>query len=73
MIRFYCDRCNAEVEGPDDLIEVAVEGRERPNVAAWTWKSEMCRSCYDTLKEAINNLVGTSDEARRKPNRRAGA
>jgi len=73
MIRFYCDRCNNEVEGPDDLIEVVVEGRERPNLAAWNWRSEMCRPCYENIKEAINNLVGSPDDLKRKPVRRAGA
>ena len=71
MVRFYCDRCNSEVEGPDDLIEVAVEGRERPTLAAWNWRAEMCRSCYDTLREAMSNLLGTGDDAKRKPVRRA--
>jgi hypothetical protein len=71
MIRFYCDRCNSEVEGPDDLIEIVVEGRERPTLAAWNWKAEMCRGCYDGLKEAMTNLLGSSDEAKRKPVRRA--
>jgi hypothetical protein len=71
MVRFYCDRCNSEVEGPDDLIEIAVEGRERPTLAAWNWRAEMCRNCYDAMKEAMTNLLGSSDDAKRKPVRRA--
>lgn len=73
MVRFYCDRCNVEVEGPDDLTEVAVEGRERPNLAAWSWRSEMCRGCYEAIKEAITNLLGSAEDSKRKPVRRAGA
>jgi hypothetical protein len=73
MTRFYCDRCNAEVEGPDDLVEVVVEGRERPNLAAWSWRSEMCRPCYDGFKEALAGLVNLSDESKRKPVRRASS
>ena len=30
MVRFYCDRCNTEVEGPDDLVEVS---RREPRAA----------------------------------------
>lgn len=73
MVRFYCDRCNTEVEGPDDLIEVAVEGRERPSVAAWNWRAEVCRACYENLREAMTNLLGSSDESKRKPVRRASS
>ena len=73
MVRFYCDRCNAEVEGPDELIEVSIESRERPSLAAWTVRSEMCRSCYDSVKEAMTNLLGSNDEAKRKPVRRASS
>ena len=73
MVRFYCDRCNAEVETPDDLFEVALEGRERPSLlTGWSWRSEMCRSCYDTLKEGFQNLIG-GDEGKRKAVRRAGS
>jgi hypothetical protein len=71
MVRFYCDRCNSEVEGPDELVEVAVESRERPSLAAWNWRSEMCRPCYDSLKDAMTNLFGSSDDTKRKPVRRA--
>jgi hypothetical protein len=71
MVRFYCDRCNAEVEGPDELVEVTVESRERPTLAAWNWRSEMCRSCYDSLKDAMTNLFGSNDDTKRKPVRRA--
>jgi len=73
MVRFYCDRCNAEVEGPDELIEVSVESRERPSLAGWTVRSEMCRPCSDSVKEAMTNLLGSNDEAKRKPVRRASS
>lgn len=72
MVRFYCDRCNTEVDGPDDLIEIAIEGRERPSSGGWSWRSEMCRPCYDAFKEAVGALAG-SDETKRKPIRRASS
>jgi hypothetical protein len=73
MVRFYCDRCNSEVEGPDDLVEVNVEGRERPSLSGWTFRSEVCRSCYDGLREAMTNLFESNDETKRKPVRRASS
>jgi hypothetical protein len=73
MVRFYCDRCNAEVDGPDDLVEISVESRERPTLAAWSARSEMCRSCYDSIREAMTSLLGSKDEAKQKPVRRASS
>jgi hypothetical protein len=73
MVRFYCDRCNAEVDGPDDLVEIIVESRERPTLAAWSARSEMCRSCYESVREAITSLLGSKDEAKQKPVRRASS
>jgi hypothetical protein len=70
MVKFLCDRCNTEVESPDDLIEIAIEGRERPSLAGWTWRAETCRACYESLKDAITALV---DDTRRKPVRRASS
>lgn len=73
MVRFYCDRCNTEVEGPDELVEVTVESRERPSLAAWSARSEMCRTCYESVKESMISLFGSNDEAKRKPVRRASS
>jgi hypothetical protein len=73
MVRFYCDRCSAEVEGPDDLVEISIEARERPSVSGWSWRSEVCRTCYESLREAMTNLLGSSDEAKRRPVRRASS
>jgi hypothetical protein len=73
MVRFFCDRCNTEVEGPDDLIEVATESRERPSLSGWSSRTEMCRACFDGVKEALIALFGPNDEAKRKPVRRASA
>ena len=73
MVRFYCDRCSAEVEGPDDLVEVSVEGRERPSLSGWSFRAEVCRGCYEGLREAMTNLLGPNDETKRKPVRRASS
>lgn len=73
MVRFYCDRCGSEVEGPDDLIEVTIESRERPSLAAWNSHAELCRNCYDSVREAVMNVLGSSEDAKRKPVRRASS
>ncbi len=71
MVRYYCDRCNAEVESPDDLIEIAIEGRERPNYAAWNLRSELCRTCFEAAREQLTAALGTGDETKRRSVRRA--
>lgn len=71
MTRFYCDRCTNEVEGPDELVEIMIEGRERPSLTGWTWRSEVCRACYESLRDAIANLVGSTEDPKRKSVRRA--
>jgi hypothetical protein len=73
MVRFYCDRCNAQVDEPDDLVELRAESGERPTLAAWSVRSEMCRSCYDSVREAMTSLLGSKDEAKQKPIRRANS
>jgi hypothetical protein len=72
MVRFFCDRCAAELEGPDDLVEVVAEGRERPSLAAWSLRSEVCRTCYESLRESMTALFESSEEGKRKPVRRSG-
>ena len=70
MVRFYCDRCNTELEGPDDLVEIVAEGRERPNLAAWSRKAEVCRGCYEALKESFAALFAPVEDNRRRASRR---
>ena len=71
MVRFYCDRCATEVDGPDELIEIVVEGRERPNIATWSCRSEACRPCFESMRESVGSLFGAPDDGRRKPVRRS--
>lgn len=69
MTRFYCDRCGAEVEGPDDLIEITAESHERPSMSSWGCRAEMCRTCFDAAKEGVIQLLGTADDAKKKSRR----
>jgi hypothetical protein len=57
MVKFFCDRCGAEVENLDALLEISIDVTERPNHSVWSWRSEVCQDCYDTMKEDINNRI----------------
>jgi hypothetical protein len=45
----------------------------RPTLAAWSARAEMCRGCYESVREAMTNLLGSKDEAKQKPVRRASS
>jgi RNAse (barnase) inhibitor barstar len=57
MVKFFCDRCGAEVENMDALWEFSIDVTERPNRLVWNWRAEVCQDCYETLKDEIHNRV----------------
>jgi len=69
MVKFFCDRCLAEVEGIDSLVEFAVDVSERPNRPLWGWRAEVCRNCYEAMREEIISRIASfsSEEGRRRP------
>ena len=76
MIKFFCDRCSAEVENFDALREFSIEVNERPNRSLWSWRSEVCQECYETLKGEIQQRIVASpsmEENRRKSSRKAAS
>jgi hypothetical protein len=76
MVKFFCDRCSAEVENLDALLEFAIDVTERPNQSVWSWRSEVCHDCYETLKEEVYHRILAPplvEENRKKPARRAAS
>lgn len=74
MVKFFCDRCGAEVENLDALLEFSIELNERPNRSVWNWRAEVCRACCETLKTEIHQRIVSppaSEENRKKPSRKA--
>ena len=59
MIKFFCDRCQAEVEGMDALVEFSVEVTERPNLSVWGWRAEVCRNCYEAMREEVTSRLAS--------------
>jgi len=54
MVRFYCDRCENEVEAQHDLITFTCELGD--SVSAWRHRRELCGKCVDEAKEVIVKL-----------------
>jgi hypothetical protein len=68
MIKFFCDRCLAEVESMDSLVVFTIEVTERPNRSVWDWQGEVCQDCYEAMREEISAhvLSFSSEEGRRR-------
>jgi hypothetical protein len=76
MVKFFCDRCSAEVENLDALLEFSIDVTERPNQSVWSWRSEVCQDCYEALKEEVLNRIiapPVVEENRKRPARRAAS
>jgi hypothetical protein len=76
MVKFFCDRCGAEVENLDALLEFSIDVTERPNQSVWNWRAEVCQDCYESLKEEIHTRIIAPpmvEENRKRPARRVAS
>jgi hypothetical protein len=68
MVKVYCDRCNTEVDSLDALLQFSIEVTEQPNRTAWSWRAEVCQSCFETMKEEITaRLSPPADDKKKGP------
>jgi len=69
MVKFFCDRCLTEVESMDSLVVFTIDVAERPNRPVWNWQGEVCRDCYEAMREEISSRVLSfaSEEVRKRP------
>ena len=65
MLRFFCDRCDAEVETQQDLTAFTSEVGDGV-MSAWRTKRELCVKCLEEAKELVGKFF-----AKAQPNRRA--
>ena len=47
MIRYYCDRCELEVEGQQDLLAFASEVGDGVTSSAWRVRRDLCPKCIE--------------------------
>jgi hypothetical protein len=76
MVKFFCDRCSAEVENLDALLEFSIDVTERPNQSVWSWRSEVCQDCYESLKEEVHIRIiapPVVEESRRRSSRKVAS
>jgi len=66
MVRYYCDRCESEVDNQSDLLAFSSEVGD-VTVAAWRLRRDVCSKCLEEIKEVISKFFAknTASKARR--------
>jgi len=66
MVRYFCDRCDAEVETHQDLTSFTSEVGDGVMSTSWRTKRDLCTKCLEEVKELVSKYF-----ARPQANRRA--
>ena len=53
MVRYFCDRCDTEVEGQQDLTIFTSEVGDGATSSSWRMRRELCQKCMEESKELI--------------------
>ncbi len=56
MVRYFCDRCDIEVESQQDLTTFTSEVGDGSVAASWRNRRELCQKCIDEVKEFITKF-----------------
>ena len=65
MIRFYCDRCDAEVETQQDLVAFTSEVGDAI-MSSWRTRRELCQKCLEEAKDLITKFFAKPVVTRRR-------
>ena len=65
MVRFYCDRCETEVETHQDLTTFTSEVGDSV-MSSWRTRRELCQKCLEEAKEMINKFFAKPAGNRRR-------
>jgi hypothetical protein len=65
MVRFFCDRCETEVDNQQDLTTFTSEVGDG-TVSAWRNRRELCQKCVDEAKEMISKFFAKPATPRRR-------
>jgi hypothetical protein len=64
MVRFFCDRCELEVEAQHDLVSFTCELGDA--VSAWRHRRELCAKCVEEAKDVITKLCAKPGANRKR-------
>lgn len=65
MVRFFCDRCDAEVENQQELTTFATEAGDGV-MSSWRTRRDLCAKCLDEAKDMINKFFAKPAANRRR-------
>lgn len=65
MVRFYCDRCDTEVETQQDLTAFTSEVGDGV-MSSWRTRRELCQKCMEEAKEMVGKFFAKPASANRR-------
>ena len=65
MVRFFCDRCEVEVESQQDLTAFTSEVGDGI-MSSWRNRRELCPKCLDEAKELFTKFFAKPAVPRRR-------
>lgn len=66
MIRFFCDRCEVEVESQADLSPFSTEAGDLATSAGWRLRRDVCQKCLEEAKEMVGKFFAKNAPPRRR-------
>lgn len=64
MVRFFCDRCEAEVDTQHDLTSFTAEIGD-VTMSSWRQRRDLCAKCLDDAKEMVTKFFAKPSNRRR--------
>jgi hypothetical protein len=64
MVRYFCDRCDAEVETHQDLTPFSSEVGDGV-MSSWRTKRDLCAKCVEEAKELVSRFFAKPQGTRR--------
>lgn len=66
MIRYFCDRCETEVENHGDLTIFSAEIGEGTGSGSWRLRRELCPKCLEETKDLLTKFFTKSGTAKKR-------
>jgi len=64
MVRFFCDRCDLEVETQQDLTAFTSEVGDGV-MSSWRTKRDLCAKCLEEAKDLVSKFFARPQANRR--------
>jgi hypothetical protein len=65
MVRYFCDRCDAEVETQQDLTAFTSEVGDGV-MSSWRTKRDLCAKCLEEAKDLVGKFFAKPQVNRRR-------